>query len=1176
MKKTRILACLPAVLILVTLAGATGDCGSECVEITKIIKDGEGVNYVSWCYDNDNCGCAGPDLSFEIRGRFFDRGSGWMWSSIEAGISGVSYSFSSPGHWTKLKVIAYCNNEIVGSDEKETGYQPSCTMLDGRCCEYCDGSHKIDHTLGCGSNGLCCDNEWADGDEDDDGKNNCYDACSGTPEGCTVDGNGCTDCGSTDSVYCTSCGCELCGGLCKDSCVCSDYPATECPSECYEFNGQCLSSCDTLTACGDTCCNTNEECCGDTCCNTNEECCGEVCCDTNEECCGEVCCDTNEECCDGVCKSSCDFCSDCIIYTIQEDCTSCGCQWCGETCYDMDECEYCCDLGFDEYPYCSGTECCSSPYECIPDSDAGGTTRPITQHECNDNSCPEGYSCCLAPDIMPLASGDELTAKIELLGNHIMHLGETAHFTSSGSSQGSHISYHWDFGDGSTSQEDSPQHAFNTGGRFNVVLKVSNLSDSVTDNEHITVLNYTLPKISDFKVNPAEVFSGGTVKITATITCEIEIFKVTAEMFGTRLGELQNTGDDEYELIAELESQYSTEAPIILKAWINSKTTTDFATDSFDVKIISEQAAEEEESTSSSLKLSVGNVPGELRRGESVLIQAFATDDEDNPVSNVTVYGKLPDGNIVEFENKGGGNYQYNYTPAIDEELGVHTLSVWTDEAGTKVTTDAEIEILGAELTIDATFIPSPDSKGVYEKGDYIDYVLVSLSYSDGSAVDQGTVSGTFDAAEQKELVFENIGDNEFKAWLNYTLRKEDIPYINLTLNGLDKKSNEGENTEKLFVIGASVEDVFSLSITKPVDGSSYALGQEVPFNVIPGAKRPGITIQSSKVSVYVEGSDEVFELSGNEILKGSYMVDENDSRIMFFLFAEASVSGADYTEYYAVERVYVDVNPNLVISVVEELSDDETVVLSVTYSDGTQVLDDVISVYFGDDMVNLTKNNEGYFQTSYAKKSTEPLSIKAMDSHGNTGTAKWGEVIPEALELPVWPFVGFALFIAVFFVLYSFVREKHQRQVMIGRRKQNLKSRRDELQNLISRTKHEFFKRHIPESEANRRITEYEEELKLVEEKMRQMGMNEHDTPNIQNQPAGGEAKTSSGSATPQAEAKTSSGSATPLEKKPEPSKTISKEPPQQEKPAKEATQKTEEKEKLLEELKRKLKENE
>ena len=65
----------------------------------------------------------------------------------------------------------------------------------------------------------------------------------------------------------------------------------------------------------------------------------------------------------------------------------------------------------------------------------------------------------------------------------------TVDFTNS--SVGDNLTYSWEFGDGSTSVDPSPQHVYNQTGTFNVLLTVTNIYGSNSKTSQVVVIQDT-------------------------------------------------------------------------------------------------------------------------------------------------------------------------------------------------------------------------------------------------------------------------------------------------------------------------------------------------------------------------------------------------------------------------------------------------------------------------------------------------------------------------------------------------------------------------------------------------------------------------------------------------------------------------------------------------------------
>ncbi len=92
-------------------------------------------------------------------------------------------------------------------------------------------------------------------------------------------------------------------------------------------------------------------------------------------------------------------------------------------------------------------------------------------------------------------------------------VGEAIQFTDT--SSGGPTSWQWDFGDGATSMEQNPSHAYANPGVYTVTLAVSNPAGSDTEakTDHIRV--YQVPQ-ADFSANKTEVAVGEAIQFTDT------------------------------------------------------------------------------------------------------------------------------------------------------------------------------------------------------------------------------------------------------------------------------------------------------------------------------------------------------------------------------------------------------------------------------------------------------------------------------------------------------------------------------------------------------------------------------------------------------------------------------------------------------------------------------------
>lgn len=96
-------------------------------------------------------------------------------------------------------------------------------------------------------------------------------------------------------------------------------------------------------------------------------------------------------------------------------------------------------------------------------------------------------------------------------------IGQPVKFTDT-SGGGAAETWLWDFDDGDTSSAQSPTHAFNEEGSYEVRLQVENSAGSSDKTHEVTVSATAEPPVASFKFNPTDPVVGQTVSFTDTST----------------------------------------------------------------------------------------------------------------------------------------------------------------------------------------------------------------------------------------------------------------------------------------------------------------------------------------------------------------------------------------------------------------------------------------------------------------------------------------------------------------------------------------------------------------------------------------------------------------------------------------------------------------------------------
>ena len=100
--------------------------------------------------------------------------------------------------------------------------------------------------------------------------------------------------------------------------------------------------------------------------------------------------------------------------------------------------------------------------------------------------CPAGGNVALVLDHgRPFMVAEQAIAGLTAVNDSPTALGQPTNFSAE-VIEGSNVFYTWDFGDGATSAEESPSHAYDTAGEYAVTLTVTN--DFGSDSAQITII----------------------------------------------------------------------------------------------------------------------------------------------------------------------------------------------------------------------------------------------------------------------------------------------------------------------------------------------------------------------------------------------------------------------------------------------------------------------------------------------------------------------------------------------------------------------------------------------------------------------------------------------------------------------------------------------------------------
>ncbi len=190
-----------------------------------------------------------------------------------------------------------------------------------------------------------------------------------------------------------------------------------------------------------------------------------------------------------------------------------------------------------------------------------------------------------------------------------------------------------------------------------------------------------------------------------------------------------------------------------------------------------------------------------FERGNVVDLNVFIEDNEGNPVNEASFTLTDSEGNEVELEGIGGGNYVGKYTIPINFPVGEHTFSffaVKVDDSGSEKFGYEEIVRDVNTGKIIAVLLEPSVAKAIPGKKTEIKFKVV---YGNNDSVEDANVSAEINGV-QIPLTYSN---NVFSG--HYLFSDSDLEEASLVISANDSAGNSGTTT-----IPFSVEQPFSLS----------------------------------------------------------------------------------------------------------------------------------------------------------------------------------------------------------------------------------------------------------------------------------------------------------------------------------------------------------------------------
>ena len=393
-----------------------------------------------------------------------------------------------------------------------------------------------------------------------------------------------------------------------------------------------------------------------------------------------------------------------------------------------------------------------------------------------------------------------------------------------------------------------------------------------------------------------------------------------------------------------------------------------------------------------------------------------------------------------------------------------------------------------------------PDD-GIYtfKYGQTLEQVVIRAKYSDGMPILHPLIIGELAVKGGVEMIpisFGNLTKTNFAALPDYDIleKNHEAPFMTLSISVLDPFGRSGNISTRLFVLNTD-EGEFRIEVNKP--RGKYAYGQIAQFDI----KVAGVSALAgqTKVTVFVEGSGEEFELAGDGgSFIGDYIVTKSDSDPLYFLlYASTSVGNKTYD---SVRRAEVDIDPILLVEYLQDNSVQGSYAFSISYPNNEPITYNSIEGRLNGLPKNLSKYST-YYIASLSESELQDLKdkdllVEVFDEYGNKGRLTVpSSLIKVELGFDIFSSVLLAVILVSAFLgavpVYELLKKQRARKragmYKLYKRDALFKKKR-QLEEIIKDTREQYFKKKMPEEYAAKKIADSEEELKLLNEDLVEM----------------------------------------------------------------------------------------
>jgi len=425
------------------------------------------------------------------------------------------------------------------------------------------------------------------------------------------------------------------------------------------------------------------------------------------------------------------------------------------------------------------------------------------------------------------------------------------------------------------------------------------------------------------------------------------------------------------------------------------------------------------------------------------------------------------------------------------EEPPVENVTEELTLTGAQPNWTAPVEYTEENYTMDITVNPSSEA---YTPGQRLESVVVRIFDSEGNEVDGANVSGRLESVSPRELVFS--GPGAYVSELGYTISNDELSLIRIVVTALIDE--QGISETKYLLVRA--KEYFYLIAKKP-EYDDAAPGQRIAFEAEIDKVNPNDVVSTKSVILIDERTGSELEMgdTGQDLYSTSLKLPKNAYETAYFLVvATADVNGVERQNAYRevlgkTDALYLKFDKS------RQTPDKGLFALEVRYIDelgelldpSVQELAAKITSYPSGRVQELILIRDGdVFTGKYNKKESDTSArILVWDSYDNSGYANLPpEFFPQRGILGGIPleYIGAAvILIAGAFAVLKMRGNIAQRKAVAKMERDALEQRTEELENLIKRTKADFYKKSITEEQANASIKDYEAELAKIKAKL-------------------------------------------------------------------------------------------